>query len=72
VTPYVARAQSEATQEKSTAASAPSLLSSLPVPTLVRGLIIPIGKLTTVAPYVALFGLAAAVAVAVAKPWKRD
>ena len=32
----------------------------------------PVRKLATVAPYVALFGLAATVAVAAAKPWKRD
>lgn len=67
----VARAQSEVTREEPITASAPSFLSSLSVPTLVGGLIMPVKKLATVAPYMALFGLAA-VAVAVAKPWKRD
>jgi hypothetical protein len=76
VTPYgtvssVARGQSGATWEKLNAPSAPSFLSSLSVPTLVGGLIMPVKKLATFAPYMALFGLAA-VAVAVAKPWKRD
>jgi hypothetical protein len=67
----VARAQSEVTREEPITASAPSFLSSLSVPTLVGGLIMPVRKLARVAPYMALFGLAA-VAVAVAKPWKRD
>jgi len=46
-------------------------LDSTPPSAPVGGVVEPVNKLTVFAPYLALFGLVATVAVVVAKPWKK-